>query len=236
VSTVYYKATTPNATSFYDPSVRWEVGATVAVSESARKRSAECCSSSVLHASVVPHGTLIGGSWPCRLFEVSGRPVAEEGTKRGFRKLKVLAEIEPHLALGPQGVQLSSLIGQARALSFAEAKNVNAAWDAARAAARAAAWAADAARDAARAAAWAADAARAAAWAAAWDAARAAARDAAWDAARAAAGLTVRDLINTRQYDILTGAWRVGVGRIHPDDPDMNLDQFIAVVRQAVAK
>ena len=58
-----------------------------------------------------------------------------------------------------------------------------AAWDAARAAARAAAW--DAAWDAARAAAWAA--ARAAAWDAAWDAAWAAARAAAWDAARAAA-------------------------------------------------
>ena len=62
---------------------------------------------------------------------------------------------------------------------------------AARAAARAAAWAAAraaawaGARAAARAAAW--DAARAAAWDAAWDAAWAAAWDAAWDAAGAAA-------------------------------------------------
>ena len=48
----------------------------------------------------------------------------------------------------------------------------------------------DAARDAARAAAWSAgrDAARDAAWSAAWAAGRAAAWDAAWDAARAAAG------------------------------------------------
>jgi len=82
----------------------------------------------------------------------------------------------------------------ARDAAWAAAGDVarDAAWYAARAAAgdaaRAAAWAA------ARAAAWAAagdaawDAARAAAGDAAWDAARAAARAAAWDAARAAAG------------------------------------------------
>jgi hypothetical protein len=69
----------------------------------------------------------------------------------------------------------------ARAAAWAAARD--AAWDAARAAARAAAWAA--ARDAARDAAW--DAARDAARAAAWAAARDAARDAAWDAARDAA-------------------------------------------------
>ena len=70
---------------------------------------------------------------------------------------------------------------------LANNEELDAAWDAA----RAAAW--DAARDAARDAAW--DAARDAAWdaawdaarAAAWDAVRAAAWDAAWDAARAAA-------------------------------------------------
>jgi hypothetical protein len=62
---------------------------------------------------------------------------------------------------------------------------LNAAWAAARDAARAAAWAA--AWDAARAA------ARAAAWAAAWDAAWDAARAAAWDAARAAAWAAARD-------------------------------------------
>ncbi len=68
-------------------------------------------------------------------------------------------------------------------LDAARAAARDAAWDAARAAAWAAARAAarDAAWDAAR------DAARDAAWDAARDAARAAARDAAWDAARAAA-------------------------------------------------
>jgi hypothetical protein len=48
--------------------------------------------------------------------------------------------------------------------------------------------------------------------------------------------LAVRDLINTHQYDILTGLWRVGVGRIHPDDPDMDLDRFLAVVRRVAGR
>src|SRR3990167_8604713 len=79
-----------------------------------------------------------------------------------------------------------------------------AAWDAARAAARAAA------RDAARAAAWdaARAAARAAAWdaarAAAWDAARAAARAAAWAAARDAAGDATRDAAGAAQKNTFT--------------------------------
>jgi hypothetical protein len=72
--------------------------------------------------------------------------------------------------------------------AIADAKTRSAAaWDAARAAAGAAAWAA--AWDAARAA------ARAAAWAAAWAAAGDAAWDAAWDAARAAAGAAAWDAL-----------------------------------------
>ena len=55
------------------------------------------------------------------------------------------------------------------------------------------------------------------AWYAAWDAARAAAGDAAWDAARCAArdaarALTVRDLISTERYDILTRPWASVIG------------------------
>ena len=92
----------------------------------------------------------------------------------------------------------------------------NADLDAARDAARAAAW--DAAWDAARAAAWdaARDAARAAARAAArdaaWDAARAAARDAAWDAAgaaaRAAAGAAARAAARAAAGDAARAAQR----------------------------
>ena len=216
---VFYKATRPNATDFRTGTVTYTVGESVEITGERLRQPATCCTISVLHASVTPHGTLIGGSWPCRLFEVTGRPVAGEGDKRGFRKLTVVREIEAHLALGPQGAQLRDLIGQASRVTLSEARSMAAAWAAAGDAAWDAAWAA--ARAAARAAAW--DAARAAAWDAAWDAARAAA----WDAARAAAGLTVRDLIGQHgfaqeHYDILTGPWRQVMGRIHPGDPEVS--------------
>jgi len=85
----------------------------------------------------------------------------------------------------------------------------DAAWDAARAAARFAArdaaWAA--ARAAARAAAW--DAARAAARAAAWDAARAAARDAAGDAVSILAGNKL-DKLHREHLRARMEVWRKG--------------------------
>jgi hypothetical protein len=59
---------------------------------------------------------------------------------------------------------------------------------------------------------------------AAWDIAR----DAAWDAAGGAAGaLVVRDLIGSygvtqAHYDALTGPWRKTIGRLHPDDVEVD--------------
>jgi hypothetical protein len=136
---VFFKATRPDGTDFYSGTVAYRVGETVSVFESARRRTAKCCTDSVLHASTVPVETLIGGKWPCRLFEVTGRPVAEEGHKRGFRKLTVLREIDAHLALGPQGEHLAALIQRAGGLSAAGAAAGDAARDAAREAAREAA-------------------------------------------------------------------------------------------------
>ena len=104
--------------------------------------------------------------------------------------LRDLPEIVDDLTLQQGAAARDAARDAARAAAWAAARD--AAWDAARAAARDAAWAAAwaAARDAARAAAWAAAwaAARDAAWwAAAWAAARAAAWAAAWAAARDAA-------------------------------------------------
>ena len=180
----------------------------------------ECCTSNVLHASTVPAETLLGGSWPCRLFEVTGTPVAEEGQKRGFFSLVVVREVDAHQALGPQGEQVAALIGRVGKLTVGEAEKLvatrEAALDSAReaalASAREAAW--DAARVAAMVAAWAA--ARGAAMAAAWEPAREASRGAAWVAALA---LVVRDLISKEQYNLLTGPWAQVIGPAHPDDP-----------------
>jgi hypothetical protein len=99
------------------------------------------------------------------------------------RSIDALDVAERHAHGQASDVELDAARAAARA----------AAWDAARDAARAAAW--DAAWDAARAAAW--DAARAAAWDAARDAAWAAEWDAAWDAARAAQAAKLREVLTT---------------------------------------
>lgn len=174
----------------------------------------ECCTSTVLHASTVPTETLVGGSWPCRLFEVTGTPVAEKGCKRGFFSLAVVREIDAHQALGPQGEQVAALVDRSGKLTVDEAKKLDAALVAADQGDQGGAW------DAAWTAAWvAADRdARGATRDAAWDAAArgAAARGAAWDAALA---LVVRDLITKEHYDLLTGPWAQVIGPAHPDDP-----------------
>jgi hypothetical protein len=106
------------------------------------------------------------------------------------------AEAVGHLAKNERSVK-AILVSRRFAFGLASKDELNAAWDAARAAAR------DAARAAARDAAW--YAARAATWdaarAAAWDAARAAARD----AARAAAWDAARDAQTKRLFEYLNG-------------------------------
>lgn len=213
----YYKATRPDGTDFYSGTVDYaghlETGKPLP-RKSKEYGYFECCSQTVYHAADTPSETLIGGSWLCRLFEVTGRPVATEGHKFGFRSLRVVREIPAWQALGPNGEKVAALIERIRACTAAEIDQLGAARDAAWGAAWAAAWNAAwaAARGAARAAAG--DAARAAArdaaWDAAWNAARAAARAAAWDAAGA---LTVEDLVGTgnftqEHFDLLCGPWR----------------------------
>ena len=121
-------------------------------------------------------------------------------------------------ATNPQAAQIDALIERAARLTSVECERLIEA--------RRPVWnkAGIAARDAARAA------ARAAAWFATRDTARAAARSAvrAWfvaqDASAAAEALVVRDLIdettdwNRAAYDVVTSPWRRVVGPIHPDD------------------
>ncbi len=191
---VFYKAVRPDGTDFRTGTIRYEVGQTVAPAPTVLP--ARICGPGMLHAATVPAMTLVGGSWPCRLFEVTGEPVAglddEHPHKAGFRALTVVREIEAWRALGPNGREVAALIDRAGRLTDDEARRLTAARDAAWGAAWGAAW------DAA----W--DAARDAAWGAAWGAALSAARDAAWSAAWA---LVVRDLITTVQFDALYGPW-----------------------------
>lgn len=185
---IYYKATRPDGTDFYSGTV--DYAAALASGRPLERLTSpdgfyQCCSPTVYHAADVPAETLIGGSWPCRLFEVTGRPVDIEGHKFGFRSLRVRREIPAWQALGPNGQEVAALIERARRLGSREA-----AWT-------------YAARSAAR------DAALGAARTAAMGAVTNAARGAAWDAAWA---LVVRDLISAEHFDILYGSWRAAIG------------------------
>ena len=128
----YWKATRTDGTSFYDQKTAWVVGSDV--THPAPDLSAGLCSSGVLHASDAPAETLVGGSWPCRLFRVEpiGDVVADGRHKVGAAAWKVLEEVPAHQALGPNGEAVAALIERARTLAPEEAQRLYAAWDAAR--------------------------------------------------------------------------------------------------------
>ena len=203
---MYYKATRLDATSFADGETRWVVGEVTSLAEDERRTT--LCKAGVLHASKEPGESLVGGSWPCRLFEVEplGKVITSPSHphKVGAHEWSVIRELPAWMALGPNGEAVADLIERARHLTVDEIRGL----DAARVAARDAAW--HAAWDAVRVAAWYAawDAVRVAAWDAAWYAVRVAAWDAAWVAARdVAIALLVRDLITPEQFDMLYGPW-----------------------------
>jgi hypothetical protein len=200
----YYKATRPDATSFYDGKTKWRVGRVVR--HSAPDLSLGLCSVGVLHFSDVSGEVLMGGSWPCRLFEVEprGPVIGPKDHKYGTTALKVVAEFPAWQALGPNGEEVAALIDRARMLTKEEIKRLYAAEYAAWGAAEYAAWYA------------AAYAAKYAAWAAAWDAVGPAARyaaenaaeNAAWDAVWAAAGAAA----GPAAWDAVGPAARYAVG------------------------
>ena len=206
MSTQFFKAARPDGTDFHTGTIDYAAALGGDPNTLPTVEDPQCCTGNVLHASTVAAETLGGGKWPCRLFLVEGEPVAVQSHKRGFFSLRVVDEINPHLALGPNGAQVARMIKQARHLTTDQAVAIHAAWSAQEAAWRAA-WSA---REAAREAAW---VAREAAWTAAIHAAWAA-WAAAWDAARAA---VVRDLISDEHYQALAGPWESVFGPIFDD-------------------
>ena len=228
--TTYYKAVRPDGTDFFSGKVRWlppvgdpmPGGGMVVAHPTSRNRTDGGADGYLSVATVATECT--GMRWPCRLAVVEPTRAAvwapDPGTlpsKRASWQWRVVAEIDAHQALGPQGREVAAIIDRTRMLTTDEWRQLTAAWGAAWGAVRAAARAAarDAARAAARDAAWAAardaagdaarDAARNIAWAAAWDAAWAAARD-------AALATLVRDLITPKQHDLLMAPWRTVIG------------------------
>lgn len=180
-----WKATQPDGTT--RNGVAWAVGKTVThPTSTVMLRNGP---STYLSLSAEPAETLIGGSWPCRLFRV--RPVGDViGSDQFLHKrcvlvVEVVEEVEAWRALGPNGEAVAALIDRCGSLTESEAAQL--------AAARAAA--------------------RAGTWAAAWVPAREAAREAARVAAReAAVVLVVRDLISAKHFETLIRPWASVVG------------------------
>ena len=230
MSETYFKAVRPNGTSFHDPAFRWlpedgiipddghlvTLGGGVMDPDDA---------ATYLSVSVEP-ADCTRFQWPCRLLRVepAGNVIAPDlhwlPSKRSARSWRVIEELDPHMALGPNGVEVAALLDEIGAFS---AVALDAALDASLSTAQAAARDAeldtsDAAWGTVRDAAWVAarvaarsvvsDAARDATWVAARAAARQPVqqptRDVALAAVAAAAGATVvRDLISAEHYDTL---------------------------------
>ena len=131
MTTTYYKATRPDGTDFHSGKIHYEVGK-VSLPAPTKAKPA-LCGTGVLHASDAVAETLIGGWWPCRLFQVSGAPILSEGHKHGFTKLRVTRELAAWRTLGPNGKAVAAFLS-------IEVPRVAAAWGAARGAARGAAW------------------------------------------------------------------------------------------------
>ena len=138
----YFKATRPDGTDFATGTTRPVLGKWMPRIEGRL----ELCERGY-HVSDAVAETLIGGSWPCRLFEVE---IAEdvpaehiEGHKRVVHTYRPIRELPAWQALGPNGESVAALIDRARALTPDEAGRLFRAWNAA----GDAAW--DAARDAA---------------------------------------------------------------------------------------
>ena len=217
----YWKATRTDGTDFYTGMV--DYAAALASGEPLPELSGDggFPGPGWYHLATVPT-ECVGMSWPCRLFEVE--PVGDvlmasaHPHKIGATAVRVLREIDAHVALGPQGVQVAALIARCDTLTADEVSRLNAARGTARGVATR-----DAtrgiARGTARGTAWGA-ALYAATPGAAWGAARDAALGAAW-------ALLLRDLIGQHPgwdqdaYDLLTGPWRSVIGPVHPDDAPM---------------
>lgn len=189
----YYKATRLDGTDFRTGKVLYKVGTTVT------HPNPDITAEADQYLSVSTVATdCVGMEWPCRLFEVEpvGSTCKDESFENKVRceAVKVIREIDAHVALGPQGEHVTAFINRLGRLTEGEADQL----------------------DAARTAAW--DAVWTASRTAAWIVARSVVEE---RADNAVSGLIARDLISTEDYDILTRPWRTIIGPIHPDDKEL---------------
>ena len=206
----YYKATRTDGTSFYDSTTKWKVGRITRHPNPDTSKG--LCSDGVLHISDAPGETLVGGSWPCRLFEVEPRSALISGDehKHGCTAVKVVRELPAWQALGPNGEAVAAHIEQCKVITSEQRRQLNAVGSKARDT--------EAVWTAAQAAVFKFKGDRGGAWYAAWKAA------AAWDAARAAARDAARDAAGAAARDAWAAAWAAQsdiIRRYFPECPEI---------------
>ncbi len=123
--TTYYKATRPDGTDFRTGTV--DYGAALLSGEVVRHHRPRMIpgeASTYLSIATDPVGTMSGGVWPCRLFEVEpvgeALPSSELRYKRAVSALRMVRETEPHRVFGPQGEQVAGLIERSARLTRRE--------------------------------------------------------------------------------------------------------------------
>jgi len=91
---VFFKLAMPSGYDFATGNTinyRDSIGKTVRVP--AFDKEPVLCSDSVLHACVKINDCFVGAKIPCSAFKVAGKPVVDDGSKCGFKELKVIEEI-----------------------------------------------------------------------------------------------------------------------------------------------
>ena len=138
----YWKATRPDGTDFYSGTVDYAAALASGEPTPALSGEGEFPGEGWYHLATVPT-ECVGMSWPCCLFEVE--PVGDQTLdtehphKIGCSSVRVVREVDGHIALGPQGAEVAALIGRIRELTGGEAERLDAALGAALGAARGAA-------------------------------------------------------------------------------------------------
>ena len=126
----FYKAVRPDGTDFYTGTVNYAAALKSGKQTSALSGEGPFPGEGWYHLATVPT-ECVGMSWPCRLFEVE--PVGDQTLdtrhphKIGCSSVRVVREVDGHIALGPQGAEVVALISRLKALSADEVKRLGAA-------------------------------------------------------------------------------------------------------------
>jgi hypothetical protein len=187
----YYKLAMPSGFDFATGNTinyREAIGKTVRVPKFYEEP--KLCSDSVLHACVDPNDCFVGAKIPCSAFKVTGKPVIDDGSKCGFKELRVIEEIPQEQLDELFGWKYTEVCNPLNPLKVVAPKvgpevlkllqNWASVWDSVRGSVwgsvRDSVWASvwDSVRDSVRAS------VRDSVWASVWDSVRASVRDSVW--------------------------------------------------------